>query len=59
MNMNRVKDKWLAARIDEALATRVADYLTKADHLDSMGDFLRRAAREYMDNHPIKSGQSV
>lgn len=47
-----VKDKWLGARIDTVTDSRVVEYLEATDTI--MGDLVRDAVLEYMDNHPVK-----
>lgn len=48
----RIKDRWLGARIDAVIDTKITEYL-KATEM-SMGDLIRGAVEEYMRNHPMK-----
>ena len=50
----QVKDKWLGGRVDEPTRNKVNDYIVASDEL-TLGEFLRRASIEYMENHPIKA----
>ena len=47
-----LKTKWLGARADDKLSEDVNAYMEAADM--TMGDLIRKATREYMQNHPIK-----
>lgn len=49
----QVKSKWLGARVDAELEAKVAIYTETTD--TTMGDLLRKAIKEYLDNHPIKT----
>lgn len=46
-----LKDKWLGARVDDALFKEVNEYVDVAD--TSMGDLVRKAVKEYMWSHPV------
>lgn len=48
-----VKDRYIGARVDPVFGGEVNNYLA---HLDdtTMGDLIRKAMREYMQNHPLK-----
>lgn len=48
----RIKDKWLGARVDDALITSVEEYLHLAEL--NMAELVRAAVREYMASHPAK-----
>lgn len=55
----RIKDKWLGARVDDAMDIKVSAYLTGSDDPDlTMGSLVRMATLEYMANHPVKSASS-
>ena len=47
----KVKDKWLGARVDENLDGLVDTYIDAAEL--TMGELVRLAVVEYMNNHPI------
>ena len=52
-----IKDKWLGARVDEALYVSVDSYVKTVEI--SMGDLLRLAVEEYLNNHPVKIKQEA
>lgn len=52
----KVKDKWLGARVDADVDTRVKEY-TEAAEMD-MGELVRKGVEEYMLNHPVKQAGS-
>ena len=47
-----VKEHWVGARFDLAGKNKIDEYCDAADI--STGDLIRRAANEYMVNHPVK-----
>lgn len=49
----KIKDHLLAARIDEDFEAKVVEYTDAADLLTA--DLVRKAVKEYMLNHPIKT----
>ena len=56
-----VKTKWLAARTDGAMDRKVTTYIAQAAQIEGMGDLVRKAVDEYIENHPVvmKSQEKV
>lgn len=50
--VRKVKNKLLAARADGVLIERVSQYIDAAGL--TMGELVRIATVEYMENHPVK-----
>jgi hypothetical protein len=53
----QIKDKHLAARIDDAMEAKVLAYIDASDEMN-MGILVRQGVLEYMINHPIKTGNA-
>ena len=51
--MKQVKNIYIGARTDPSQAHRIKQYVTAIKGM-TMGEFMRRSADEYMENHPIK-----
>lgn len=49
----KIKDRLLAARVDEDFQNVVNDYTEAADILPA--DLVRKAVKEHMLNHPVKN----
>lgn len=49
----QIKDKHLAARIDDAFEAKVLAYIDASDEMN-MGILVRQGVLEFMQNHPIK-----
>lgn len=53
----KVKDKWLGARVDANLDSLVDVYIEATEI--TMGDLVRVAVVEYMENHPIEVSRPI
>lgn len=53
----QIKNKWLGARVDEAIEAKVNAYINASDEMN-MGILVRQGVLEFMVNHPIKDGNA-
>lgn len=51
--MKQVKNIYIGARTDQAQSDKIKQYVRAIKGM-TMGEFMRRSADEYMENHPIK-----
>ncbi len=52
------KTKWLGARVDEDMSTKVSSYIEVTPGMD-MAELIRRAVEEYITNHPVREPQEA
>jgi hypothetical protein len=51
---NKVKSEWLGGRVDEELKELVEEYIDNSAEIETVGQLMRAALREYMRLHPIE-----
>lgn len=57
MTKKLVKHKYIGARFDPIEEAKMVEYVASSgdDDIETMSDFFREAAAEYMANHPVKA----